>query len=72
MTNWISVEDRLPENGQEVFIHPPADFGFDQHAAVYDNGFQSEDYCRDEGVLFVDVTHHVNFWMPLPAPPEGL
>ena len=62
---WISVEDRLPKKGQEVFIY--CDYGQGE-CAIYNglgngNGYEFEwDY---NGCLVENVTH----WKPI-TPPE--
>lgn len=59
-SKWISVEERLPEEGVSVLIYG---FGCVDIGWVIDTGWRSEyinDY--DEG----EITH----WMPLPEPPK--
>ena len=64
MSEWISVEDRLPEDNVEVMVNRK------------DNGFWWGVISKANGLFFVrfgndwmdvsDVTH----WMPLPSAPE--
>ena len=56
--NWISVEERLPENNQEVlvFVNDGADTLI--NTDTYNNGWQ---------FWYKHVTH----WQPLPEPPRG-
>lgn len=79
MNEWISVKDRLPENGQDVLVYHADDF----HITVGD--FERDNvryYIEEDGSKFYTnsgwdteipwaqkgcVTH----WMPLPNPPEG-
>lgn len=68
MSEWISVEDRLPEYDEEVLI-----FDGRISAAIYtprDNecdGFMGEGLDSYGNAYFYDdVTH----WMPLPEPPK--
>ena len=70
---WIKIEDKKPEIGQEVIIyfeitgieiakyfHPEPDNDFP--------GIEKMDcFTSKEGWLCDDVTH----WMPLPEPPEN-
>ena len=66
--DWISVEDRLPENGQLVNCA--------WHGEVFPAGFQVIDDDAEFFNLYLQngcgyaewspVTH----WMPLPDPPE--
>lgn len=58
MTNWVSVDARLPEEDVEVL-------------GVCDDGFfwvtsHHNSFFTDDHYEFVEITH----WMPLPEPPE--
>lgn len=60
MSDWISVEDRLPETYGKYLVYFNAQLGY--------KGVSAIDYClhwicNNE---FVEVTH----WMYLPEPPE--
>lgn len=57
---WISVEERLPEEGVSVLIYG---FGCMDIGWIIDTGWRSEyisDYDKGE------ITH----WMPMPEPPK--
>lgn len=56
---WISVEDRLPEQYSGVIAYDGDAVG----EAFYDG----EDFMWTENEDFVFATH----WMPLPEPPKG-
>jgi hypothetical protein len=61
---WISVEDRLPMEGQTVLYY----FKFvGVHAGRYRRDDGHNVFCGWSGFLTDDVTH----WRPLPAPPKG-
>ena len=68
MSEWISIEDRLPENHQTV-IYYFEDVGmcigeYEQlHDSLYGTG---NCFSSNAGFLTDDVTH----WMPLPNIPE--
>jgi len=76
MHKWISVKDRLPEDGQQVII-----FIFVENGAVSERGTSSDYkdmkiahhqpsnrwYSYDNGMV---SSHAVTHWMPLPEPPE--
>ena len=62
MSEWISVEERLPEGRVTVLIYSRVE-GIQPASYLYKD---SEWIGADDDDLFV-VTH----WMPLPAPPEG-
>ena len=74
---WISVDDRLPDNGQEVFIAyvfpSQRSFGVRHFysASVYHiddgNGIVNGPHFENEGFRGMRVTH----WMPIPQPPKG-
>ena len=64
---WISVEDRLPEEGQIVLVHQKDGFIYcaENFAGnvLMSPGWFIDNYSWDAK----EVTH----WMPLPEPPEG-
>jgi len=57
---WISVEEQLPEFGQEVLV--AHDTGWIGMASLFDDGWFNISFHNDKN----SVTH----WMPLPEPPE--
>ena len=60
MSEWISVEDRLPEDA--YFVLAFEDTGLMRVVCFYDNRWEDNlDYVIE------GVTH----WMPLPKPPES-
>lgn len=79
MSDWISVNDRLPEEGRAVWLCNPnhgivfvgclCDFGDDGWCWGASNGTT---YIKDGRIVAecdaddYDITH----WMPLPEPPE--
>jgi hypothetical protein len=73
---WISVKDRLPEDGETVIVSDNVfgkDFSSVAWCAIGGINFMDNDegvYWADVGtneVFGADVTH----WMPLPDPPRG-
>jgi hypothetical protein len=61
---WISVEDRLPKDGQEV------KFKNKKHAY-----FGSFHRCKDNAWIFSQISparvfSNITHWMPLPEPPK--
>ena len=59
MSEWISIDDRLPEKDEGVIIYPMD--GMVGHADYFFNAFSTWGYGEVNG-----VTH----WMPLPEPPK--
>ena len=63
---WVSVEERLPENGQIVLFHQKDGFIYCAEYFVgkelMSPGWFIDNDCWDAK----EVTH----WMPLPAPPK--
>ena len=60
---WISVKDRMPEDGQEVIVYSPDEDVQSGVCYFEDYGFQGD--CNLRSIL-VNITH----WMPLPEPPS--
>ena len=75
---WVSVNERLPENGQEVFIAYVFPFQsglISKHfysASIYHiddgNGLVNRPHFENEGFHGMRVTH----WMPIPLAPEDM
>lgn len=64
MNDWISVNDKLPENIRSVLVWDSVD-----------NDVFTGYYCKYNGWTvdgFYDVEYHFNVthWMPLPEPPK--
>lgn len=78
MSNWISVDERLPEVGQScLFYRPLARNSHDEPIAIkrFTGG---NSHCWDSTVPSgsepynpTDGACHVTHWMPLPEPPEA-
>ena len=62
--HWISVGERLPENGQKIIAAFRGSSGWVVDQARYAYG--EFDFASWVNVLGDNVTH----WMPLPLPPE--
>lgn len=67
MSEWISVEDRLPAPDQVLVRHIKPRLGVP-------SAFYTTAYFEDgEGWMYWDgdkpISHPVTHWMPLPAPP---
>lgn len=56
--NWISVDDKFPENGQIIIV-------FDLDEVEFSEYYGSKFYFVNCGATYVNVTH----WQPLPKPP---
>lgn len=64
---WISVKDRLPEEGEKVLIYTKTDITtFGLYTKNYGFGKREGFECGD-GFMWMNTSSH---WMPLPEPPE--
>lgn len=61
---WISVKDRLPEEGEDVVIIVRTGVPYWYHVAYLKHGR----WMRDSGRCIYDAVTH---WMPLPEPPDA-
>ena len=63
MSEWISVESRLPEDNMKVLIYLRTN-----HTSWVDTSYFSESYWMDEDEESID--YYISHWMPLPEPPK--
>ena len=63
MSNWISVEDRLPKRQENVLV--ASKHGFVCIASLTNNHSNNKFYDGDS-LAINSITH----WMPLPEPPN--
>lgn len=72
MSDWINVQDKLPENGQIVLCagHEWNDKKkpFFMVVSMYRNGFTHYEDHRDDWSS--DTSSYFTHWMPLPEPPK--
>ena len=62
---WISVNDRLPEETVDCIIHC-------QHAYCDNDGYFAIGFCFYDGEKFqFNPAYKVTHWMPMPEPPKG-
>ena len=66
MTEWISVEDRLPEDGKSVFVY-----------CKEQNRLEFVPFIGDFPLLIInwetnESTCPVTHWMPVPEPPKEI
>jgi hypothetical protein len=68
---WVSVEDRLPENGQKVRIYA-YNIGYDlieiDEIAIYYNDKREPSFFQNNSEWDMPA-NYVTHWMPLPSPP---
>lgn len=62
MAEWISVKDRLPEDGKYVLVWEP-----NLNAIDFSRYDKASDYWIDHEYNAMFPSH----WMPLPPPPKG-
>lgn len=71
---WISVEDRLPEEGDLVLISDGRSVYYAEKRPVGIWDYQiAENYDFDSNSFVINAMEekHVTHWMPLPKPPCG-
>ena len=62
---WISVNDRLPEEKVDCIVHY-------KHAYCDNDDYWAIGICFYNGEKFqIDWSYKVTHWMPLPKPPKG-
>lgn len=62
---WISAEERLPEDFQKVLV-----FWWEHSEPMIDTAFWQKDAKRFDGEHWVRMEDKVTHWMPLPESPE--
>ena len=67
MSEWIMVEDRIPDDGQNVIAFVDSAFVV---AAQYRNSCFYDVLKDADGSLFETVSRDVTHWQPLPEPPK--
>jgi hypothetical protein len=65
MSEWISVEDELPEKSGYVFVVHKSNLPFVASYGVWGEEFTVVGGGEDS------VVHEVTHWMPLPEPPNN-
>jgi hypothetical protein len=71
---WISVEERLPENLESVLVLATSryeDDGYDVLIAYHDRGEWAEQCVHSHECTEFYIYADVKFWMPLPEPPKA-
>lgn len=64
-TEWISVEERLPEEKMNCLVHY-------KHAYCDNDGYWSIGVSFYDGHKFhIRLAYKITHWMPLPMPPKG-
>ena len=62
---WISVEDRLPEEKVNCIVHYKHDY-------CNNDGYWAIGFCFYDGEKFrIDLGYKVTHWMLMPNPPKG-
>lgn len=66
---WISVEDRLPDDGDYVLTASPYKASFGYNGCVINTHIYSERDWFNEGAGEYE-SNIITHWMPLPTPPS--
>ena len=62
---WISVDDRLPEENVNCIVHY-------RHAYCDNDGYWAIGFCCYDGEKFLlDPAYKITHWMQMPAQPKG-
>lgn len=64
---WISVEDRLPEEQKEVLIYLPEYDSVEMASLFTIPSMNLREWAQNEDAFMFD---EVSYWMPLPEPPK--
>lgn len=64
---WISVEERLPEERKEVLIYLPEYDSVEMASLFTIPSMNLREWARNEDTYMLD---EVSYWMPLPEPPK--
>lgn len=70
---WISVDDRLPNIGERVFVYiPRPDNHYNIEIAYISEGNDDYPYwvLGDKSQFYSTRFHYISHWMPLPEPPK--
>lgn len=84
ITNWIKIEDELPEVGQTVIVARPNEYSGNVDvlkATLYDSGESGTAYGKIYDLKWLygkfwalpatTPLDNISHWMPLPEPPEA-
>ena len=61
-SEWVSVKDRLPENGETVLVYRPT------MKIQYMTSYYWYRFC--DGAIDIQGNDVITHWMPLPEPPK--
>lgn len=78
-SQWISVDERLPEIGVNVLIYePPSNYAHTEDKGIMAVSYNSGKKDKQGFIEFPDGqdeqpgTYNPTFWQPLPEPPSQL
>mgnify|MGYP002526448013 CR=1 FL=1 len=74
MNQWISVDDKLPDINERVFVYiPRPNNHYNIEIAYISEGNDDHPYwvLRDESQFYSTRFHYISHWMSLPEPPKG-
>lgn len=69
-SRWISVKDQLPEIGHRILVTHRTSEDYANLTVMEARRISDDEYCLPEDYSI--LADYVDYWMPLPEPPEKI